>query len=282
MWNLLRDEIAVLSYRDRVIVSASLEADIVVRLRAAGCVFAEDEAALLVSAATGADQLESMVLRRIEGIPLEHVLGWVEFRGLRIAVDPGVFVPRQRTAFLVEQASRLAEPGAVVLDLCCGSGALGVALAAAVQNVELFASDIDPAAVVSARRNIPTGQVFEGDLFDPLPASLRGRVDILLANTPYVPTDAIGMMPPEARLHEALVALDGGTDGLDIQRRVAADAQLWLAPGGYLLVESNERQAPLSVTIFENCGLEAWIVSSDELEATVVIGRRPLLSTPSR
>lgn len=272
--------IAVRAYRDRVIISA-LEADIVVRLRAAGCVFAEDEAALLVSAATGTAstgtaQLESMVLRRIEGIPLEHILGWAEFRGLRIAVDPGVFVPRQRTAFLVEQASRLAKPGAVVLDLCCGSGALGVALAAAVQNVELFAADIDPAAVVSARRNIPSGQVFEGDLFDPLPASLRGRVDILLANTPYVPTDAIGMMPPEARLHEALVALDGGTDGLDIQRRVAAEAPLWLAPGGYLLVESSEGQAPLSVKIFESCGLEAWIASSDELEATVVIGRRPL------
>ena len=152
------------------------------------------------------------------------MLGWAEFCGLRIAVDPGVFVPRRRTEFLAGQAIRLARPGAVVLDLCCGSGALAAALAAAVDRAEVHAADIDPAAVRCARRNLAAagGHVYQGDLFAPLPPGLRGRVDILLANVPYVPTGEVGLLPPEARDYEARVALDGGADGLGVLRRVAA------------------------------------------------------------
>ena len=162
---------------------------VVSRLRAAGCVFAEDEARLLVSAARTPADLAAMVDRRVAGLPLEHVLGWAEFCGLRIAVDPGVFVPRRRTEFLVGQATALARPGAVVVDLCCGSGAVGAALVAALDRVELYAVDLDPTAVRCARRNVAAagGQVYEGDLYDPLPATLRGRVDVLVANAPYVP-----------------------------------------------------------------------------------------------
>lgn len=169
---------------------------IVTALRAAGCVFAEDEAELIVSTAADPASLAAMVERRVAGLPLEHVLGWAEFGGLRIAVDPGVFVPRRRTEFLVRQAAALAGPGAVVVDLCCGSGALGAALAALPGRVELHATDIEPAAVRCARRNIgAAGEVYEGDLFEPLPRSLRGRVEILLANVPYVPTDDVGLLP---------------------------------------------------------------------------------------
>lgn len=247
---------------------------IVSRLRAAGCVFAEDEAALLIAAATSACDLESLVAQRLEGQPLEHILGWAEFAGQRILVEPGVFVPRQRTRFLVQQGVRLAARHSVVLDLCCGSGAVGAAILAALPGVELHAADIDPAAVRSARRNIHLpSQVWEGDLFDPLPTTLRGRVQILVANAPYVPTSEISMMPPEARLHEAAIALDGGADGLDIQRRVAAAARDWLAPGGFLLVETSERQAEASAIIFESNGLIASIESSEELDATVVVGQ---------
>ena len=250
---------------------------IVTRLRAAGCVFAEDEAELLIAEARTSAQLADMVERRISGLPLEYILGWVEFCGLRIAVEPGVFVPRHRTEFLVHEAAALTKPGAVVLDLCCGSGALGVALAAAVDRIELYAADIESAAVACARRNLAAidGQVFEGDLFEPLPAALRGRIDILMCNTPYVPTDAIGMMPPEARDYEPHVTLDGGADGLDVQRRVAASAQQWLAPGGHILVETSEEQAPQTVAIFARNGLVPRIASSEELYATVVIGTRP-------
>lgn len=253
--------------------------ELVRRLRAAGCVFAEDEAQLLISEALTPTVLDDMVNRRVAGLPLEHVLGWGEFRGLRISVDPGVFVPRLRTELLAEQAITLARqsPNRVVVDLCCGTGALGAALVAALDRVELYATDIDPAAVRCARRNIAAkGQVFQGDLYEPLPATLRGRVDILVANAPYVPTEAIAMLPREARLHEARVALDGGVDGLDVLRRIAASAPLWLAPGGNLLVETSEEQAPQTVDIFTHAGLSPRVARSDELDATVVIGHRQM------
>jgi release factor glutamine methyltransferase len=168
----------------------------------------------------------------------------------------------------------LAPPDPVVVDLCCGSGALGAAFAAAVEPAELHAADVDPTAVGCARENIGAagGLVYEGDLFDPLPASLRGRIDILMANVPYVPSEAVGMMPPEARLHEPLVALDGGEDGLDVARRVAAAAPQWLAPGGHLLVETGGEQAPRIAEVFAAGGLQPRVSTSDELGATVVTG----------
>ncbi|MGW3434873.1 putative protein N(5)-glutamine methyltransferase [Streptomyces melanosporofaciens] len=250
---------------------------VVSRLRAAGCVFAEDEARLILATARTPAGLLAMVDRRAAGLPLEHVLGWAEFRGLRISVDAGVFVPRRRTEFLVEQAEALARPGAVVVDLCCGSGALGTALASALDVIELYAADIDPVAVACARRNIEPvgGTVYEGDLYEPLPAALRGRVDVLLANVPYVPTEEVGLLPPEARVHEARVALDGGADGLDVLRRVTAEAGRWLAPGGSLLFETSGRQAASAMDIVAGDGLEPRPAECGELEATVIIGTRP-------
>jgi release factor glutamine methyltransferase len=293
---------------------------IVRRLRSAGCVFAEDEAELLASEATTAAELDAMVDRRVGGEPLEYVLGWAEFAGRRVTVEPGVFVPRHRTEFLVDQAVALARstvarnaaggtvdstavdgtaaegtgvvrtpvggvavglppvPAGVVVDLCCGSGAIGLAVAAALSGdgieVELHATDIEPSAVCCARRNVAGvgGQVYEGDLFEPLPPSLRGRVHVLTANVPYVPTDAIDLMPPEARDHEARITLDGGADGLDVLRRVAARATQWLVPGGHLLVETSERQASVAANIMTDRGLAASVVTSNEAECTILIG----------
>src|SRR5208283_3632192 len=299
------------------------------RLRAAGCVFAEDEARLLMSTARTPDELDAMVDRRVAGLPLEQVLGWAEFCGLRITVAPGVFVPRRRTEFLVRQATLLirgddppgppaapvsvspggthppgpplggthslgpplgrahrpsrsprpgegmAWPGVLIVDLCCGAGAIGAALAATVDRAEVHAADIDPAAVRCARRNLPAprGHVYQGDLYESLPAALRGRAGVLVANVPYVPTEEIGFLPPEARAHEPRVALDGGADGLDMLRRVAAGASEWLRPGGHLLIETSEPQAPSAQAAFVASGLSAWVASSDDLDATVVIGR---------
>ncbi|MCX5599215.1 putative protein N(5)-glutamine methyltransferase [Streptomyces phaeochromogenes] len=248
-------------------------AHVVTALRSAGCVFAEDEARLILSTARTPAELTVMVDRRVAGLPLEHVLGWAEFRGLRIVVEPGVFVPRRRTEFLVEQAVALAPEAPVVVDLCCGSGAVGAALAAALPGAELHAADVDPAAVRCARRNVGAGAcVYEGDLFEALPRALRGRIGILAANVPYVPTGEVGLLPPEARDHEPLVALDGGGDGLDVLRRVAAEAPRWLAPGGSLLVETSERQAGLAVEILADAGLMPRLEVSEELYANVVIG----------
>jgi release factor glutamine methyltransferase len=250
---------------------------IVTELRAAGCVFAEDEALLLIAAARTPAELANLVSRRIAGFPLEHLLGWAEFCGLRIAVDAGVFVPRRRTELLVRRAAALAGPHPVVVDLCCGSGAVGAGLVAALGPVELHAVDIDPAAVRCARRNLlaPGAQVYTGDLYDPLPATLRGRVDIVVANAPYVPTAAIGLLPREARLYEPLVSFDGGVDGHDVQRRVSAGASSWLAPGGHLLVETSERQAVRTAEVFVEHGLIARVTSCAELDATVVIATKP-------
>ena len=244
---------------------------IVARLRAAGCVFAEDEAELLISAARTPAELDAMVDRRAGGLPLEQVVGWAEFRGLRIAVGPGVFVPRRRTEFLVELAAALAKPGALIVDLCCGAGAIAAAMAVAVPGSEVHAADIDPAAVAYARRNAP-GPVYEGDLYDPLPAALKGRVEILTANVPYVPTAGIGLLPPEARDYEPRTALNGGPDGLDVLRRVAAGAPGWLAPGGHLLVETSDRQVPRAAAAFAAAGLRPRVTSSADLDATVIIG----------
>lgn len=244
------------------------------RLRAASCVFADDEARLLAGTARTPDELGAMVDRRVAGLPLEQVLGWAEFCGLRIAVDPGVFVPRRRTEFLVEQATVLARPGDVIVDLCCGAGAIGAALGAAVDRAEVHAVDIDPAAVRCARRNVP-GRIYQGDLYQPLPAGLRGRVSVLVANVPYVPSGEVGFLPPEARAYEPLSALDGGPDGLDVLRQVAAGAPGWLIPGGSLLIETGERQAPQAAAAFASSGLAARVAQSAELNATVVIGRLP-------
>jgi release factor glutamine methyltransferase len=250
--------------------------DTVQKLRKAGCVFAEEEASLLISAALSYSELTVMVEKRVSGLPMEYVLGWAKFCGLKIKVDRGVFVPRRRTEFLVQQAKKRAKSGPIVVDLCCGTGALGVALVSVLDHYELHAADIDSLAVNCAHYNVTAvgGNVYEGDLFDPLPKRLRNHVDILMVNAPYVPTDEIEFLPAEAREYEATAALDGGSDGLDIHRRVAAFTPLWLAPGGHLFVETSERQASQTIDIFSRNGLSAQLVRCEEMDATVVIGTK--------
>ena len=282
----------------------ALSADAITgRLRAAGCVFAEEEAQLLIESASSPDALRVMVSERVSGVPLEHVVGWAEFCGLRIAIDPGVFVPRRRSELLARSAAKLCRPGGmtprnpprgrpggmtprnlprglpgwtVVVDLACGSGAVGAAIATLAADVELHATDIDPAAVACARRNLEPvgGQVYAGDLYEPLPGRLRGRVSVIAANVPYVPTEAVTLMPPEARVYEPPVALDGGPDGLDVLRRAATGAAAWLMPGGHVLIETASGQADTAAAAFAAAGLAAAVARDAELGATVVIGRR--------
>lgn len=249
---------------------------LVAQLRAAGCVFAEDEARLLAAATDSPGELAELSARRIDGTPLEYLLGWVEFFGLRIAIEPGVFVPRKRTEFLVREAIAHAVSGATVLDLCCGCGAVGIAISSAIDGADLSAADIDPVAVRNATQNFAVfgGRAYEGDLFDPLPDALRGRVDILTANVPYVPTEALSLLPPEARDFEPLVTLDGGADGLDVLRRVAAEAPLWLAHGGHLFFETGDDQALAASEIITAAGLASRIVTSVQFHTTVVVGTR--------
>jgi release factor glutamine methyltransferase len=247
------------------------EPQLAAALRSAGCVFAEEEARLLLAEASSPAELMTWTARRMAGEPLEYVVGWASFAGLRVAVDPGVFVPRRRSELLVSVARRF--PAQVVVDLCCGSGALGAALGRQWPDAEVFAADSDPVAVTSARRNLPPERVFAGDLYDALPDDLRGRVDLLVVNAPYVPHDQIATMPREARDHEHRLALDGGPDGLDVQRRVVAGARGWLGSGGRLLVETGRGQAERTAALFAAAGLAANVETDDEIGATVVAGR---------
>jgi release factor glutamine methyltransferase len=185
---------------------------------------------------------------------------------------------------------------AVIVDLCCGTGALGLAVAIELTaggvgrtrpggesesvsgqpgQIELHAADLDPAAVACARRNLEPigGRVYVGDLFDALPGGLRGRVDILICNAPYVPTGDVAFLPSEARDHEPLVALDGGLDGLAVLRRAAAGAPGWLAPGGVLLVETSGRQAAEMAGVMAAADLAPVIHADEDTGATVVTGQ---------
>lgn len=246
-------------------------AALIARLRAASCVFAEQEATLLLSQAQSPDELERMTRLRVSGTPLEHVLGWAEFDGSRVTVTPGVFVPRHRSVFLVELAQERVRPVSRVLDLCCGTGALGLALGRRVPGIRIVASDVDPAAVACAQRNLAAvdGQAHVADLFAGLPVGTR--FDLVLVNAPYVPTEAIALMPPEARDFEARASLDGGSDGLSLHRRIAQECGAWLAPGAQLIIETSRTQAEQSVRAFTEAGMDARAVQSDERGCTAVV-----------
>jgi len=252
--------------------------ELVAALRAAGCVFAEEEAELLRQAARDDDELAELLARRVAGEPLEHIVGWAAFDGLRVAVEPGVFVPRRRTEALVAVAAGLVGPGATVLDQCCGSGALGLAVATRVPGVTLHAADRDPVAVRVARRNLEAvgGHVHEGDLFAALPSTVRGTLDLVVANVPYVPHDELRLMPREARDFEPAASADGGADGLDLLRRMAAEAAAWLAPGGSLVSEVNAGQVPAASEALRAGGLVVRVVEpEDDDETVVLVATRP-------
>ncbi|MGO4256196.1 putative protein N(5)-glutamine methyltransferase [Marmoricola sp. RAF53] len=252
--------------------------DLVTALRGAGCVYAEEEAEVLRTAAAEGRDLTGMLARRVAGEPLEWVVGRAEFRtedgdGVTVLVRPGVFVPRPRTIELALVAEEFLPAGGVLVDLCCGSGAIAAFLLHRVPGIRVLAADVDPVAAACAAENLPPGAVYCGDLFDPLPEDLRGTVDVLVANTPYVPSDVVPLMPPEARDHEPLHTLDGGPDGLALLRRISAAAAGWLRPGGVLLIEINESQYDAARDAFEAGGL-LTTARIDPDGTSVVVGQR--------
>lgn len=257
----------------------------VARLRAAGCVFAEDEAALLEESADSPAALEAAVTRRVSGEPLEQILGWVSFFGARLVVRPGVFVPRRRTELLARQTLSALDAAAeseqprqrppVVVELCCGVAPVAATITRLRPQASVFAADLDETACAGAQLNARTATIRCGDLYGALPPDLAGRVDVLAVNAPYVPSAEVSLMPPEARDHEPLLALDGGPDGLDVQRRVVVEAGRWLSRTGVLLIETGRRQSAATATLMRTSGLVAEVVTDDDLSATVVRGTRP-------
>ncbi len=249
--------------------------DIVVALRSAGCVFAEDEAALLLDDASTPAELSAMVSERVAGRPLEYILGWVAFGGLRLHVCDGVFVPRSRTQLLAKQTADLVTDEECFVELCCGAGAVAAVVSEQVPTAQIVVSDIDPVATACARLNLPRATVVTGDLFDALPEVIGGRVDVIAANAPYVPTAAIATMPREARGYEPASTLDGGPDGLDVARRIVVGAAGWLRPGGHLLIETSTPQSATLREVMAARGFRARTVTDQENGGTVVVADLP-------
>ncbi len=247
--------------------------DLVAQLREAGCVFPEEEAAILFAAASDTAELSALVTRRVAGEPLEHVVGWAEFAGLRIPVVPGVFVPRRRTELVARIAERGSPTSGTVVDLCCGAGAIGIALATWRDDLTVIGADIDPVAVDLTRRALAPlgGSGVVSDMDADLPPGLAGGVNVVASCPPYVPTRQIALMPHEARDHEPLEALDGGKDGARMQARVFAAARRLLAPGGVCVVETSDHVVDATVAAATRAGLAAAVEEDDTLGAVVVV-----------
>lgn len=220
-------------------------AELAARLRGAGSVFAEDEAAVLLEAATDEAELDELVRRRVAGEPLEPLVGWTRFGRLRLAVGPGAFVPRQRSLLLARAAVRVARAQAdpIVLEPFCGVAPIAASVAAAVPDAEIHVADVDPLPLRFARRNLPeAANVHLGPGLTGLPAALRGRLSLVASVPPYVPDGERRLMPREALEHEPPRALFAGADGLDHVRALVADLVGWLRPDGRALVELHRAQ----------------------------------------
>jgi release factor glutamine methyltransferase len=221
-------------------------------LRRAGCVAARDEAVELLEA-TGGDRriLDQLVARRSAGEPLAWLTGSVLFCGERVAVGPGVYVPRpQSEALALEAIARLPGRGLAV-DLFTGSGAVAVAVARARPRARVLATEVDERAVACARANGVA--VYVGDVAAGLPGGVRGRVDVVTAVAPYVPSGELRLLPRDVVAYEPRRALDGGADGADLLRRAVVEAAGLLRPGGSLLLElGGEEDALLAPLLAES------------------------------
>ncbi len=206
---------------------------VVARLRAVGCIAAEEEAACMLATTRDPGTLEGWLQRRADGVPLAWITGWTTFCGARLHVAPGVYVPRQQTEVLARRAARVLPRAGVALDLCTGAGAIAAHLGRAVPDAQVIGIDRDPRAARCAHVNGVTALV--GDLAAPV--RRPHLVDVVTAVAPYVPTGALRLLSADVRRHEPIAALDGGRDGLDVVRRVVADAARVLRPGGWLLLE---------------------------------------------
>lgn len=246
---------------------------VVQRLRAAGCVAADEEAAELVDAVPDAARLEEALRRRERGEPLAWVIGHMRFCGHQLIVDPSVFVPRAQSEELASRAATLLAKvgrGARAADLCTGAGAVAVHLSATVPQASVVGVDDSEAAVACAARN--GVHVVRGHLGAPLVAS---AFDVVTAVAPYVPTDDLRLLPRDVVAHEPRAALDGGPDGLTVVRGVVLDATRVLRHGGWLLTELGGDQDALLAGALDEAGFEAatsWVDEDGDLRG--VMARR--------
>ncbi|HVC22603.1 MAG TPA: HemK/PrmC family methyltransferase [Candidatus Dormibacteraeota bacterium] len=233
------------------------------RLAAAGCVAPREEAQELAVAAEAMRQvLSTLVTRRTTGEPLAWITGTVQFCGCSVTISPGVFVPRWHSEQLAVRAAELLPPRGRAIDLGTGSGAVARVLLDRNPAASVIGTERDPVAAACARRNGVT--VVEGDLFGAVPVSWMGRVDVVAAILPYVPTAEIAYLARDVRDYEPRSALDGGQDGLEFVRRAVAQASDWLGHGGHLLLEIGGDQAKSLAPDLERAGLTVVQVLFDE------------------
>jgi release factor glutamine methyltransferase len=218
--------------------------------------------ALIAASRLCAGSLDELLARRLRGEPLAWITGWVTFCGLRVRIDPGVFVPRPHTEALARRAIDLLPDEGIAVDLCTGSGAVAVVLADARPRATVVSTDVDPVAVACARRN--GLQASQGDLDEPLPSTLRGRIDLVTAVVPYVPTEELHLLPRDVLAHEPRRALDGGSGGTRVLVRAAGVGNRWLRPGGSVLLELGGDQAAEMSGILTDLGFTDFRVHTDE------------------
>lgn len=228
-----------------------------------GFIAASEEAAELIAAAGGdRERLDAMVARRLNGEPLAWITGTARFCDLDVRVDPGVYVPRWHTELLARRAAELLPEDGVAIDLCTGSGAVAAVMRARRPHARVVAADIDERAVACAVAN--GVEAYHGDLFAPLPGDLHGRVDVVVAVVPYVPTDELPLLQRDTFTFETALAYDGGADGAGILRRVVAGSPDWLRPGGTLLLELGGDQPDLLAGDFARSGFAGVSVLRDD------------------
>jgi release factor glutamine methyltransferase len=240
-----------------------------------GCVAPGAEAnALLRASSEGVGPIEELIAHRLHGKPLAWITGSMRFCGVRVRVDPGVFVPRPHTQALARRAVSLLPDVGIAVDLCTGSGAVAVVLGSAHPAATVVATDVDPVAVACARRNGVSALV--GNLDEPLSPSLRGRVDVMTAVVPYVPTEELHLLPRDVLANEPRRALDGGRRGTTVLVRAAEAAARWLRPGGSVLLELGGDQAGEVATTLADVGLSEIRVHGDgEEQDRAIEARRP-------
>lgn len=241
-------------------------------LRAAGCVFAEDEARA-IRRVRGEGDHEDVVAARAAGVPLEHVLGVVRFSGIELAIAPGVFVPRSRAELLATTAAGWELPmHAPVVDLGTGCGAIAAVLATIGGLTHVTGVELDPVAAEVATRNGTRYhfQVRQGSWWDALPAELAGKVGMAVGYLPHVPTAELTHLPRDLRAAEPVRTVDGGPDGLDPLRQVWADAGHWLAPTAPLLILIARSQRPALPS-----DADVQVLAADENDLVVALRGRP-------
>jgi len=192
-----------------------------------------------------------LIERRARREPVAHIVGHKEFYGLDLFVDSRVLIPRPETELLVERAIEISQRQSVVADVGTGSGAIAVSLAVHLPQVLVYATDASlgalEVAACNCRRHCVEGRVhlLQGHLLEPLPEP----VDLIVANLPYVSQAELAQLPPEINCYEPREALNGGPDGLDHIRRLLAQAEGHLKPGGFVLLEIGAAQGPAVVAL---------------------------------